>query len=88
MRKIHFADYLEKIIAQSLNDAGIEFVHESESKEQSLDFYLPKFGVYLEIKQFHSERIAKQMAAKDNVIAIQGTQSVNFIIKLLKNETT
>lgn len=79
MRKIHFSDHLEKRIAQSLDECGIEYVHESENKEQILDFYLPFFDVYIEVKQFHSDRIAKQMSSKDNVIAVQGVKSVELL---------
>jgi hypothetical protein len=48
-----------------------------------LDFYLPAFDIYIEIKQFHSERIHKQMGLQENVIAIQGKKAVEFIEKLL-----
>ena len=87
MRNIHFADHLEKSLAAALNEAGIEFVHESENKKQELDFYLPLFDVYIEVKQFHADRIYKQMSYQNNVIAIQGSKSVNlFITILLKNK--
>jgi hypothetical protein len=83
MRNIHFADHLEKRVAEVLDKAEIEFVHESENKEQGLDFYLPFFDVYIEIKQFHADRISRQMSSKDNVIAVQGTKSVNLLIAML-----
>mgnify|MGYP000246292980 CR=1 FL=1 len=83
MRKIHFADHLEKKIAAALDEVEIEFVHESESKEQVLDFYLPFFDVFIEIKQFHTDRISRQMSSKDNVIAVQGTKSVNLLVTML-----
>lgn len=83
MRNIHFADHLEKKVAEALDEVGIEFVHESENKEQVLDFYLPFFDVYIEIKQFHTDRISKQMSSKDNVIAVQGTKSVNLLVIML-----
>lgn len=83
MRKIHFADHLEKKVAEALDEVGIEFVHESENKEQVLDFYLPFFDVFIEIKQFHTDRISKQMSSKDNVIAIQGVKSVELLRAML-----
>lgn len=83
MRKIHFADHLEKKVAQALDDVEIEFIHESENKEQVLDFYLPFFDVFIEVKQFHTDRISKQMSSKDNVIAVQGTKSVNLLVTML-----
>jgi len=87
MRQIHFADHLEKRVAQALDECGIEFVHESENKEQILDFYLPFFDVYIEVKQFHTDRIAKQMSSKDNVIAVQGAKAVELLhIILLRSK--
>lgn len=83
MRKIHFADHLEKKVAEALYEVGIEFVHESENKEQVLDFYLPFFDVYIEVKQFNTDRISKQMSSKDNVIAVKGTKSVNLLVTML-----
>jgi len=83
MRNIHYADHLEKQIAEALNSLGIDFVHESENKDQGLDFYLPKYDVYIEVKQFHASRIEKQMASRDNVVVLQGKKSVELFKKLL-----
>jgi len=83
MRNIHYADHLEKQIAEVLDSLGIDFVHESEDKYQGLDFYIPKYDVYIEVKQFHAERIHRQISSRDNVIVIQGTQSVNLLKALL-----
>lgn len=83
MREIHFSDHLEKKVAEALEEVGIEFIHESESKEQALDFYLPRFDVFIEIKQFHADRISRQMLSRDNVIAVQGMKSVNLLVEML-----
>jgi hypothetical protein len=80
MRQIHFSDHLEKKLAEALDEVDIQFVHESESKDQKLDFYLPAFNVYMEVKQFHADRIARQMSSKDNVIAIQGADAVEMLM--------
>jgi transcription elongation factor Elf1 len=73
MRKIYCSDHLEEMkIAETLTVCGIKFVHESENKAQELDFYLPFFDVYIEVKLFHADRISRQMKSKENVIAIQG----------------
>jgi hypothetical protein len=85
MRKINFSDHLEKKVAEALDEVGIDFIHESENKEQILDFYLPLFNVFIEIKQYHTDRISKQMASKENIIAVQGSKSVDFLIFLLIN---
>ena len=83
MRKIYFTDHLEEAIAKALDTVGIDYVHESENNKQVLDFYLPSFDVYLEVKQYHADRIARQMSTQDNVIAIQGIKSLNFLIIIL-----
>jgi len=68
-----------------LDQAGIKYLHEQEGSLH-LDFYLPEYDVYLEIKNFYSSRISKQMKRANSVIAIQGKDSVDFIVKLLKNK--
>jgi hypothetical protein len=83
-KEAYFADHLEAMVAAALTDNGIEFIHESQNKDQGLDFFLPLFDVYIEIKQYHSERISRQMASQNNVIALQGTKAVNFFIEVLK----
>ncbi len=82
-RKIHYSGHLEKEIGELLVAKGIDFIHESEDKEQELDFYLPQHDVYIEVKQFHADRISQQMKTKDNVIAIQGKESIEFIKSIL-----
>jgi len=83
MRNIHYADHLEKQIAEALESLEIEFIHESVDKDQELDFYLPKYDVYIEVKQFHASRIGRQMESKDNVVVLQGKKSVELFKKLL-----
>lgn len=85
-RNIHFADDLEKKVAEILDSIQIEYVHESEIKHKPiLDFYLPKYDIYIEVKKFYSERAIRQLSGKDNVILIQGIESVKFIQQLLIN---
>jgi len=77
-------DPLEQDIADALIYAGIEFKHELEGGTKNLDFYLPDYDVYLEIKGGHSDRITEQMSRDFNVIAVQGVKSVEFLCELLK----
>ncbi len=86
MRNISFSDHLEKKVAEALDGAGIDFVYEKENRTQILDFYLPQYDVYIEVKQYHSDRISKQMKLRDNVIAVQGIKAVNTIVSILKNK--
>lgn len=64
-------DPIEEITANALTAAGVAF----EFPENELDFYLPEIGIYIEVKQFHSSRIAEQMSRAPNVIAIQGREA-------------
>lgn len=86
MRKINYADHLEENIGLALDSANIEFVHESENHAQVLDFYLPKQDVYIEVKQFHAQRISRQMESAENVIALQGKKSVDFFIEKINSQ--
>lgn len=73
-------DPMEIAMASALRDAGIRFVLDDAGS--GLDFYLPDFDVYIEVKQFHSDRIAEQMARRKNVIAVQGIPSVAVFRRL------
>lgn len=83
MRKIYYADDLERTIGEKLTDLNVEFVHESENKNQQLDFYLPTFDIYIEVKQFYSNRVTAQLYAQQNVILIQGRKSMDALMKLI-----
>jgi hypothetical protein len=78
---------LEQDIADALTFAQIEFVHESPGQTLGPDFYLPQFGLYLEVKGGHTPRIAKQMARVSNVIAVQGVEATKFLVGLLTQIT-
>lgn len=56
-----------------------------DDHESGLDFYLSDLDIYIEVKQFHSDRIARQMSRRKNVIAIQGMQSLKFLEALAKS---
>jgi len=72
---------MELEIATLLKKSNIDFYHESDPERPGppLDFYLPYYGIYIEVKRFHSDRISKQLQYADNVIVIQGIESLNFI---------
>ena len=76
-------DPMERIIASALDAAGISYAtDEGAGNASGLDFRLHN-GVEIEVKQFHSPRIAEQMSRSDNVIAIQGAEAVRFFAALL-----
>jgi len=81
---MHRPDPLEEKLAEALTRAGLEFVRDKGGANKSgLDFLLPRIGIEIEVKQFHSDRIAEQMARAPNVIAVQGEASVRFLCDLL-----
>lgn len=85
-RKFHFSDHLEREIAMALDNKGIRYIHESEKGGPVLDFYLPDFDVYIEIKQFHSDRINRQLASRENVVLLQGKKAVDFFKTMLNQQ--
>lgn len=90
-KKFHCDDPLERAVIKALDASGVEFVHDSQDNKRThnLDFYLPRYDVFVEVKQFHSDRIAEQMSRAPNVIALQGVGSVAlFSILLARLSTT
>jgi len=79
-------DPLEEALADALRSAGVRFVREGHGIPVALDFYLPDFDLYLEVKRFHSDRIARQMSLADNVIAIQGQPAIDWLCSMLSKK--
>jgi hypothetical protein len=81
-------DPMERMIEDALASAGIDYACEnSPGNATSLDFYLPDHGVAIEVKRFHSDRIAAQMARAPNVIALQGETAVRFFCEMLRSSS-
>jgi hypothetical protein len=78
-------DPIELIVSIGLDRAHIEYVHESEGdpRNRDLDFYLPSLDLHLEVKQYHSDWIAKQMARVNNIIAIQGRAAAHAFVDMI-----
>jgi hypothetical protein len=81
-------DPCEEMVRRALVARGIEFIEEGDKAMPvpGLDFYIPAWEVYLELKQFHSPRISDQMARADNVIAIQGKHAAYVFSCLIKSQ--
>ena len=79
----NITDPVEKIVARALDFHAIDFLHESENKEQRLDFYLPKRDLFIECKQFHTDRIDDQVKGMTNVLIIQGMAAAKAFEDLL-----
>lgn len=79
------ADPLEAAVEAALIHAGVEYLREN-GVDRRMDFYLPGWDVWVEVKAMHSPRIADQMARQKNVIAVQGLESVRLLVALLKGD--
>jgi hypothetical protein len=80
---MHTNDPIERIVATTLTGAGICFVHESDNKSQCLDFVLLDSGVYIECKQFPTDRTSAQIAPFPNVIVIQGRDAAHAFAAMI-----
>jgi len=82
---ITMTDPMEIMIRDALQDAGIEYLaNEGGATLTCLDFYLPGSDVYIEVKQFHSDRIGEQMARAPNVIVAQGRGAVELLARMIR----
>lgn len=82
-RTRRYVDHLEAAVGNALESKGIEFTHESE-EAIGADFFLPHQNLFIEVKQFYSDRIVKQIMDKDNVIVLQGKRAVDFFVNTIK----
>lgn len=78
------SDPMEGMIRDALNASRLSF-KEGDSNEARLDFYVEPWDIYIEVKQFHSERIAGQMSRVSNVIVAQGEEAVERLAMLIRD---
>lgn len=84
MREASRHDPMERQIEQALLDAGIAFVDETHPDNAArLDFFLPDYGLYIEVKRMHSPRIAEQTARAANVLVAQGPEAVGALARMI-----
>ena len=76
-------DPMERLIAVALDDAGIAYESDIAGNPSCLDFRLEN-GVEIEVKRFHSPRVAEQMSRAPNVIVAQGKEAVEFLAALIR----
>ena len=76
-------DPVEKRVRSALREAGIEYI-DGDRLPEALDFYLPGLDIWIECKQHHTDRIAKQTARVANIIVIQGMQAAEVFASWLK----
>jgi hypothetical protein len=77
------SDPVEKIVAEALDAGGYQFVTGDDPRAMGLDFYLTELNLHIEVKQFHSDRIAEQTARVDNVIVVQGRHAAGVLRNIL-----
>lgn len=77
---------LEQRIAAALDAAGVAYRTDFEGAvREHLDFYLPAYDVYIDVKGGHSDRTSRQMARAANVIVLQGNLAVELFAELMKS---
>lgn len=76
-------DPIESIVRKALEASPLLFVEEEDPMAKGMDFYLPILDIHIEVKQFHSDRIAEQMSRAANVIAIQGADAARLFAQML-----
>lgn len=74
-------DPMERMVAEAFEAAGIGY---RTNATCGLDFAIDGEPVFIEVKQFHTPRIAEQMARVDNVVAIQGRQAMLWFASLVR----
>jgi hypothetical protein len=78
METKHYGGAFEKEVEELLIKTNIKY-----TRNQRLDFYLPDYDVYIEVKQYHSHRSIEQLASQENIILLQGKKAVEFFINII-----
>ena len=92
------SDPFEMRIINILNNKKIKFIHESEKEynnilmkkniiNRKLDFYLPDYDIFIEIKAFNCPRGINQLIEfhQENVIYISGENSIKFFEMIIND---
>lgn len=80
--KMSSDDPMERLIRDALQVSGVRFI-EGDKNGVGLDFHLPEHDFFIEVKQFHSDRISRQMKRADNVIVAQGRGAVEALARMI-----
>jgi hypothetical protein len=81
------ADPIERLIADALQAAGLAFTTgQGDGAASGMDFELPELGLAIEVKRFHSDRNAEQMARASDVIVAQGEVAARALAALIRGE--
>lgn len=77
-------DPCEFLIRNALAIAGYDFQENVKVDDRQIDFYIPDLDLYIEVKQYHSDRISSQMSKVQNIIAVQGLAACQQFAEILK----
>lgn len=84
-RPLETTDPMERLVEAALRREGLRYIADRNGRvPENLDFHLPDYDVFIEVKRFHSPRIAEQTARAANVIVLQGEEAVRLFSNLLR----
>lgn len=73
---------LEAKVEAALKQAGVR-VDSTDNVHPNLDFFLPDYGVYIEVKGAHTPRVNEQLSRSKYVILLQGQTAVDAFCSLI-----
>ena len=77
-------DPIEAHVESTLYHAGVAYENDVEAPNGSvLDFYCSKMDLFIEVKQFSTERTEKQIEGLTNVILVPGRQAAEQFRELV-----
>lgn len=77
-------DPLEILVAKTLDKLGIEYTCPDQLKESiTLDFYIPRWNLYIECKAWGSYRLHKQVEDVNNCIVLIGLDATKLFCNML-----
>lgn len=80
--ELQMRDPVEHIVEQALIEAKVRYTR--NEGEQRLDFFLPDFHVWIECKQFYTERVSNQLRGNASVILIQSIAAAHAFACMIK----
>lgn len=75
----------EKLIRRTLQRTGTKHFDEQTNKKETLGLDFKVGDVFIEVKSYHSDRIAAQMGRVPDIIAVQGSKACTYFANLLES---
>lgn len=80
---------VEKRFEELLDARGIKYTRPEKdaSDKSSVDYFLKDYDLYVEVKQFHTDRVNGQIAKcyPKGVMVLVGMAAVNSFMEMMKN---